>query len=56
MGFDVWVIAKKQGLGVYKRAGFELLEQLVLDYSGYVEAGEDPIEVWSMLEYSVKKN
>lgn len=55
MGFDVWVLAKKAGHGVYTRAGFELLEKVVIDYSEYIEQGEDGIEVWSLMEYNAKK-
>jgi hypothetical protein len=55
MGFDVWVVAKKAGLGLYTRAGFELLEKVVIDYSEYVEEEEDGIEVWSLMEYNTKK-
>ena len=38
---DILIRAKKAALGVYKRAGFEIVEQLVQDASRFgVEGGE----------------
>ena len=51
MGFDVFVVAKGAGLGVYQRAGFQLLDKIVIDYSEFGEGAEE----FCFLEYKVKK-
>ncbi|KAF3015347.1 hypothetical protein E8E14_010845 [Neopestalotiopsis sp. 37M] len=40
MGIDIFMLAYKAGLGVYKRLGFETLETLILDDSAYGGQGE----------------
>lgn len=40
MGLDVFVLAFKAGLGVYRRMGFKLLDQLIQDDSKYGGKGE----------------
>ena len=40
MGLDVFVLAFKAGLGVYERAGFKLLGQIIQDDSKYGGKGE----------------
>jgi hypothetical protein len=40
MGFDVFVHAFKAGLGVYRRCGFTLLDQVIQDDSEYGGSGE----------------
>ena len=35
LGLDVFVHAKTAGLGVYQRAGFRLLDRVILDDSAY---------------------
>lgn len=40
MGIDIFMLAYKAGLGVYKRLGFETLETLILDDSAHGGQGE----------------
>ena len=40
MGLDVFVHGMKAGLGIYQRAGFKLLDQVVVDDSTYGGKGE----------------
>jgi ribosomal protein S18 acetylase RimI-like enzyme len=40
MGIDIFMLAYKAGLGVYRRLGFETLETLMLDDSAYGGKGE----------------
>ncbi|KAI1082213.1 hypothetical protein F5B20DRAFT_532571 [Whalleya microplaca] len=40
MGVDIFVLAYKAGLGVYKRTGFKMLDQLIQDDSKYGGKGE----------------
>ena len=40
MGLDIFVLAFKAGLGVYKRVGFKLLDQIIQDDSKYGGKGE----------------
>lgn len=40
MSLDVFVHGMKAGLGVYKRAGFKLVDQMILDDSPYGGKGE----------------
>ncbi|MCJ1433060.1 hypothetical protein MMC27_002419 [Xylographa pallens] len=40
MGLDVFVLGMKAGLGVYRRVGFELVEQIVQDDSRFGGKGE----------------
>lgn len=51
-GFACFVLAKNAALGIYQKAGFVLLDQVVGDYS---EFGLEEKFNWSMLEYKVKK-
>jgi len=52
IGLDAFVNAKQAGLNVYLRAGFEVLDKVVVDYS---EFGVNGQEVFCFLEYKVKK-
>jgi len=52
LGFDCFVLAKNAGLGVYQRAGFKLLDQVLGDNSMY---GGPGLFTWSLLDYKVKK-
>ena len=40
MGIDIFILAFKAGVGVYKRAGFELVEQLIQDDTKWGGKGE----------------
>ena len=40
LGLDILVRAKKKGLGVYARAGFKIVEQLIQDASEFGVVGE----------------
>lgn len=40
MGLDVFVHGLKAGLGVYKRAGFRLVDQIILNDSEYGGKGD----------------
>ena len=40
MDLDIFVLAFKAGLGVYKRAGFKLLDQVIQDDSKFGGTGE----------------
>lgn len=48
MGLDVSVHAKKAGLGVYKRLGFELVDQVVIDESKY--GGPDEYSAYFLMK------
>ena len=40
MGLDIFIHAFKAGLGVYQRAGFKIVDQIVQDDSKYGGKGE----------------
>lgn len=40
MGLDVFVVGMKAGLGVYKRTGFKLVDQVIVNDSKYGGKGE----------------
>jgi len=40
MGLDVFVVACKEGLGLYQRQGFVLLDQVIQDDSQWGGTGE----------------
>jgi ribosomal protein S18 acetylase RimI-like enzyme len=40
LGLDIFIYAKKQGVGVYKRLGFRVERDFVLDDSEYGGTGE----------------
>ena len=40
MGLDIFVVGMKAGLGVYQRAGFKLLDQIIQDDSRFGGKGE----------------
>lgn len=40
LGLDVFIYAKQQGVGVYKRLGFRIEKDFVLDDSAYGGTGE----------------
>jgi hypothetical protein len=40
MGLDIFVHAFKAGLGVYQRAGFKIVDQVIQDDSPYGGKGE----------------
>ena len=52
MGFDIFVLATRAGLGIYQKAGFRLLEQVIQDDSKFGGTGE-----WGMycLEKVIEK-
>lgn len=52
MQFDVFVIAKPGGVGIYKRAGFKVLDYVELDYTKY---GGPGLYGFTYLEYTVKE-
>lgn len=52
-GVDIFVMAYKAGLNVYRRLGFTLLDQMIIDDSQWGGQGEYGCY---FLEYKVKKN
>jgi len=52
LGFDCFVMAKNAGLGVYYRAGFQLLDQIVCDNSMFGGPGKF---TWTLLECKFEK-
>ncbi len=40
MGVDIFILAFKAGLGVYKRLGFKIVDQIIQDDSMYGGQGE----------------